>query len=420
MTLRRRAQVLALLAVLTGCAGLIGVPDLTYDESAPQGSSGNTSGGIDGSSTTPKADGSTSPTEAGTVPCDESKLATDENNCGRCGHDCVGGACEGGQCKPVALGAIGSAPLRTIVEHGDDLYVSTKIKLVGEVGGIWRVAKSGSPAPTPYVTLEYAEEMTIIGDTLYFIVQDQPFVADSGTYGGLWSCDLKVPGPCTPKLVAAAETPYAIASDLGKVYYTDYAGSGAILQYEPGSAGPTVFRPGYVPLLFWVDGQSVYYLARFVNANPYRVKVFDVFQDAGDATELDVWTNTEADLGVLTGSANALYYSANVYTGSTAGLVRRLPRPGTNGATLCDYGGTTNKRPEGIHLDGARIYWANQGDFAPPYGNGSIASCERDGCCTAPTTHWTGSGEPTAITGDAKAIYWVTYRTGEIWKLAKP
>jgi hypothetical protein len=30
------------------------------------------------------------------------------------------------------------------------------------------------------------------------------------------------------------------------------------------------------------------------------------------------------------------------------------------------------------------------------------------------------AGEPVAITGDDKGLYWVTYRTGTVWKIAKP
>src|SRR5262245_8002876 len=35
-------------------------------------------------------------------PC-AADTATDPRNCGRCGHDCLGGACEVGRCRPVVL-----------------------------------------------------------------------------------------------------------------------------------------------------------------------------------------------------------------------------------------------------------------------------------------------------------------------------
>jgi hypothetical protein len=36
-------------------------------------------------------------------PCDEASVDSDPVNCGRCGHDCLGGTCAAGQCQPVVL-----------------------------------------------------------------------------------------------------------------------------------------------------------------------------------------------------------------------------------------------------------------------------------------------------------------------------
>jgi serine/threonine protein kinase len=125
-----------------------------------------------------------------------------------------------------------------------------------------------------------------------------------------------------------------------------------------------------------------------------------------------------ADDGRLVGTPAALYFSAYDFSGTTSGVMRRVPR---SGGLPCDYGGNTNKRPYGIHADGARIYWTNLGDGAmEPYLNGSIVSCEQNGCCTTPDVMWTGNGEPTAIAGDANAVYFATYTDGAIWKVAKP
>jgi hypothetical protein len=33
---------------------------------------------------------------------------------------------------------------------------------------------------------------------------------------------------------------------------------------------------------------------------------------------------------------------------------------------------------------------------------------------------WTGDGQPEGVTGDADAIYFVTYVKGSLWKIAKP
>jgi hypothetical protein len=53
--------------------------------------------------------------EAGDAGCDGSicdatcvDMSTDPSNCGRCGHDCQGGACAGGACQPAVLGVVDS------------------------------------------------------------------------------------------------------------------------------------------------------------------------------------------------------------------------------------------------------------------------------------------------------------------------
>src|SRR5580700_8934554 len=65
---------------------------------------------------TPKAEGGldarpdTSPRDAGVdVPC-VAEVGTDPHNCGRCGHDCLGGACAGGACEAVVLYAGSDTP----------------------------------------------------------------------------------------------------------------------------------------------------------------------------------------------------------------------------------------------------------------------------------------------------------------------
>ena len=51
-------------------------------------------------------------------------LQTDPKNCGRCGHDCLGGACGAGKCQAIELAAV-SAPLAHALVSGSYVYVST-------------------------------------------------------------------------------------------------------------------------------------------------------------------------------------------------------------------------------------------------------------------------------------------------------
>src|SRR5262245_66589307 len=69
--------------------------------------------------------------DAGPEPtdCTDVDLLTDVNNCGACGHDCLGGACESGQCQPSRFftnptSGGGQGTLGEVVLQGDYLYLA--------------------------------------------------------------------------------------------------------------------------------------------------------------------------------------------------------------------------------------------------------------------------------------------------------
>src|SRR5580693_2103781 len=105
------------LLVLAACPSLseIGVggpPDATVDQRSDHAPS---DGGSDG-----HAD--TTPRDAAVVPC-TADVAADPANCGRCNHDCLGGACYMGACQAVVLYAANDTP-SSIVVDGPTLVVT--------------------------------------------------------------------------------------------------------------------------------------------------------------------------------------------------------------------------------------------------------------------------------------------------------
>jgi hypothetical protein len=70
-----------------------------------------------------------------TVSCDGSctDTNTDPNNCGACGHNCLGGACVAGQCQPVILSANQSQPTFLTLD-GDSTSESTFRRKRGREG----------------------------------------------------------------------------------------------------------------------------------------------------------------------------------------------------------------------------------------------------------------------------------------------
>ena len=88
--------------------------------SASSASSGAGSGGSAGSGGEGPGGQCTSASSSGAGGCDSPNLDADPENCGACGHSCLGGNCNLGRCQPTQLGTIETA------------IAPVEIKLVGD------------------------------------------------------------------------------------------------------------------------------------------------------------------------------------------------------------------------------------------------------------------------------------------------
>jgi hypothetical protein len=309
-------------------------------------------------------------------------------------------------------------PLRQILLAGSYIFVSTVTPSLGDVSGLFRVPKGGGVSE-PYTPYRHAEAMGVLGDTLYFVVNELNPNA-SGDMGGLYSCPLAGPAPCSPTLVAAANLPNALTADQGRVFYNEKNGTSLMAYAPPGP--PTAFRTNLTDAIgvannLYVDGDDAFFTASVLGPPfPQTGRVFEL-PTAGGQLDTYSYASPTANAGRLFGTKDTLFFAAFDFTGTTGGVVRRIPRAT---GSPCDLGGTLDARPFGVYADATNVYWSNQGTGAKlPYSNGSLVFCANAGCCTAPKPLWKGTPQPTDITGDADAIYFVTYG-GTILKIAKP
>jgi hypothetical protein len=105
--------------------------------------------------------------DAAVCPADAS-FVNDENNCGACGHDCLGGNCADGQCQPVALASGLDWPVSVTLDDAAVFWVEQGID--GGPGAVGQVSKVGG---TPIIrsASAYAWGIATEGTTLFWTIQ---------------------------------------------------------------------------------------------------------------------------------------------------------------------------------------------------------------------------------------------------------
>jgi hypothetical protein len=263
----KRTHIAFLLVLPTGCAGLVGVPDLTY-ESGQAAEAGASDAAFERSS---PADGA--PIDIDTGVNDASAdapstcaatvdLSKDGQNCGRCGHDCLGGQCGGGQCAPKLLSGQMSGAEQLLVT-GTDIFITN----YGN-GSVIRVGKTNQTA-SPIVSGQGSPQgLATDGTNLFWANED--FAGDgTGTdpsWGGIWACTL--PACTTSRLIRQGDQPASLAYSAGFLYYVEHNGF-TVDQVKPdGTMFKTLASPTQ-PFAVGVDSSNVYYSTN--NGNLDRV-----------------------------------------------------------------------------------------------------------------------------------------------------
>jgi hypothetical protein len=402
-------------ATAAACTGLIGVKDI-YPASEDDGGGTWEGGGIDAraggdSSSGADAGGDAGVTsEAGDATC-IANVAADPLNCGRCGHDCLGGQCEAGVCLPNALVTTGD-PRYLAIDDGSFYWDDDVLDKV------FRLPKSGAGSPITLATLppqSSCNQLKLDSTSVYLTLD----TTDGGTgAGAIAKCPLDG-GALQIVTTAPQNLPRALAVDSSGVYWVDQgvdppaimfqAGLATASQITSGETGSSVELALAGGLLFWTSDNSGGALKRCALPS---------CSDAGTT----VLTTGSSGIGDLAIGAQRIFWSDAVIPGSVYQML-------FDGGAL-DKFTSAGALPHTIVFDSSYVYWLNAGPrntSTGDYDQGSLQHCPltngvADCGSSGPTTLVQNQLYVRSLVQDAQALYWITSTTAgsSIMRLAKP
>lgn len=387
----------AAVAALTGCTAVLGVNDVFFDPSTPQGGADGSVVGADGAVLRP--DGGA----RGDAAC-EADLEKDPRHCGRCNHDCVGGACTGGKCEPVLLASV-SRPAGVAV---DETYVYATSYAEGSITRVDKRTGQGAKVLTTVPTA-HGILLTQTPRRLWFTSD-----VNNSVGGGLFAC---TPPECTDTTpIGALGNGRHLAAEGNTVFVATSTGVFKVTSAVAVTAPVLVNDQVGQPFAVAADAAHVYYTSLAVGMRRTQV-------DGGGGAEVVGPFNSPTNFAFVTLDANRFYWA---YTDATTKKGQVVGADKAAVATRTTYT-STGERSAGVAVDATYLYWVDDGTSTNdvPNGDGTINACPIAGCpASGPLVLVSGLRSGGMIVQDEEALYWAEWGTsggdGRVRKVAKP
>jgi hypothetical protein len=325
---------------------------------------------------------------------------SDASNCGRCGHECLGGQCLLGTFQPVLLGT-GRAG-RLFVIGVDDTYVYW----AGDGADMARAPKNGGTT-APMTTGAFAYDWTIAGGKVYWL--------NDWDGADIRVCPL--PGCAGGPIGAGGGTPMISEQAL----VSDPAGQNIFWegQTDPANTSSALIKTmnlGTNAVRTLVSGRRSDSLAAddaflyFADAATRTIEKVPVAGGTPVVLANTTALNPQTSAPVIAVCGSHLYWTA-----MPDGSVYSAPLPNGIGAASASVFASSGQAIAALACDDAGVYWAT---------SGSIATCPHSGCMGPPTILAPAQAGPWGMTIDADAVYWVTPGDplnggGGVYKVAK-
>lgn len=392
-------------SVLMACTGILGVRDIFLD--------GKTGEIV--SEAGPGSDGATIDASApdAQLPCNADKTS-DTANCGACGHDCLGGACNAGKCQPVQVVFSASSQPYGLAVDGQNLYYSNVVGDGLTGGTVLSVAKN-AVAGTGVVIAKTTDPL------IYDVVSDgtQVYIASgSVSYSnGRGSVETFLPDGGARRTISRGTVPRGLAVDSMNAYWAAPNDTPITIQ----GAAKTAVDAGATTVMPNEDGAESLVIS--------GDRLFWTNDSSGGAVRRCTLTGTTPSCSAPTtvhpnlDGPQAIATSSTLVIYGASGLLYAQPKS-ASGGTPAPF---AKNQPQtvGIVADDNDVYWINTGTNNQSFKNGDVRHCPI--VAGQPQCPGAGDGEvlatsernPRVIVMDKKAIYWTVQYEGAVWRLAR-
>jgi hypothetical protein len=337
---------------------------------------------------------------AATSPDGGCDTQSDPHNCGSCGNDCNGGACESGVCGPLPAGILATdqmAPIAIAIDSANVYWLNEGPfsgpggKIGGDypAGQVMKCAIAGCGNNPTILASGWRQPgglgvvpsgLMVDNDNVYWVGSSEVFSCAIGGCG------------CLPQIIGSGGgAATGVTATAGNVYWTMYdVGQVAVCPSSGCLDGPSILASSQVgPSGITFDANHIYW----TNTNGSLVS--SPFQRSGVGTTV-LWTgqagSTQAQTDALAVDAQNLYWTNGNPEGTGSVMKCKKSACEATLVTLAD----ARSSPEGIAVDGTTVYWTEQG---------GVYKCAIGGCNDAPTFVTASSSQAIAI--DAAHIYLV-------------
>lgn len=338
--------------------------------------------------------------EAGTQECDSDStngcedLSSDPLHCGRCGHDCLGGECVAGVCQPVLLASGIQKPF-ALIKDADYIYGTGD----DTAGQVWKVPVHDCTTPSICASV-----LTNTGAKYQDIAQDIEAVFFTDRSAGRVLRLSKMGGdPCD--LATNQQDPVGVAVDDSYVYWTTRSGNRILRADKDCSTAdpPEVVVPSTpAPQLLLLDSTGLYWTSMTGGLLSWA--------SADGSSSEPVWSGISPGdfmFGLAMDDTWVYWRDGEQYTtGGQSGRLVRARRDRSGGfEVLAENQG----RPRYMDLDDTHIYWTAD-DAVHRMAKADVGTVEVM-AAGFPGVH--------GIVVDEVAVYFCTYGTGEVFRIAK-